>query len=95
VDPALGAARPVLSALPWMMSASGAEIESTDGSRDSWWSVWFGGRGAAPGGSGDEGRRRACSVRNRRCTTHGSGDTGRWASDDGGPAPLGIGDEWV
>jgi hypothetical protein len=38
-DPALLVARPVASTLPWMTSASGAEIGSPDRSGDSWRSV--------------------------------------------------------
>jgi hypothetical protein len=56
-DLALGVARPMASALPWMTSASGVEIRSADGSGDSWWSVWPCDRGAPLSGSGDEARR--------------------------------------
>jgi hypothetical protein len=52
-DLALRAARPLASALPWTTSALGAEIWSPGGSGDSWWSVWPGDGGAAPGGSGE------------------------------------------
>jgi hypothetical protein len=41
-DPALEAARPVASDLPWMTSASGAEIGWPGGFGGSWWSVWPG-----------------------------------------------------
>jgi hypothetical protein len=54
-DLALRAARPMASALPWMTSASWAEIGSPGGSGGSWWSVRPGDGGAAPGGSGEEG----------------------------------------
>jgi hypothetical protein len=54
-DPTLVTARPVASALPWTTSASGVEIGSPGGSRDSWWSVHPGDGGAVPGGSGEEG----------------------------------------
>jgi hypothetical protein len=64
-DPALGAARPVMSALPWTTSASTAEIGSPGGSGDSWWSVQPGDGGAAPSGSGKEGHRQAYSTQNR------------------------------
>jgi hypothetical protein len=43
------------AALPTVMSASGLEIGSLDGSGDSWWSLRPGDGGAAPGGSRDEG----------------------------------------
>jgi hypothetical protein len=49
MDPALKAARHVASALPWTMSASGAEIGSQDGFGHSWRSVRPGG-GVTPGG---------------------------------------------
>jgi hypothetical protein len=52
-----GAARLVASAIPWTMSASGAEIGSLPyGFGDSWWSVCPDDEGAAPGGSRNEGR---------------------------------------
>jgi hypothetical protein len=38
-NPALEAARPMVSTLPWTMSALRAEIGSSGGSGDSWWSV--------------------------------------------------------
>jgi hypothetical protein len=65
-DPALRAARPMASALPWMTSASGAEIRSPNRSGDSWWSVWPSDGGAVPGGSSEEGCQHACSTRNQR-----------------------------
>jgi hypothetical protein len=55
VDPTLGIARPVESALPWTASASRAEIRSCDGSGDSWRSVRHCDGGATPGEFGDEG----------------------------------------
>jgi hypothetical protein len=61
-DPVLKDARPVASALPWTMSASRAEVGSLGGSEDSWWSVRPGDGGAAPNGSGEEGRVQACST---------------------------------
>jgi hypothetical protein len=77
------------------MLASGAEIRSPGGYGASWQSVRPSDGGAAPGGSGDEGHRQACSAQNQRHAAHGSGDLGRQAGDDGGPAPLSIDDEWV
>jgi hypothetical protein len=47
------------------------------------------------GGSGNEGHQQVCSTQNLRCATHGSGDPGRRAGDDGGPAPLSISGEWM
>jgi hypothetical protein len=89
-DLALEVARPMTSALPWMTSASGAEIGSLDGSGESWWSVWSSNGGSAPGGSRDKGRRQVSSAQNLRRVTHGSSDPSRWAGDDGGPALLNI-----
>jgi hypothetical protein len=61
-DPALGAERPMASALPCTTSASEAEIGSPGGSGESWWSVWPNDGGVTPSGSGKEGRRQACSM---------------------------------
>jgi hypothetical protein len=94
-DPALEVARPVASAFPWTTSASGVEIGLLDGSRNSWRSVRPCDGGAASSGSGDEGRRQVYSAQNLRCAAHGSSDLGRQIGDDGGPAPLRIGGEWV
>jgi hypothetical protein len=81
--------------IPWMTPASGAEIGSLGGYGASWRSVRPSDGGAAPGGYGDEGHRQACSAWNRRHAAHGSGDPGRQADDDGGPALLSIDNEWA
>jgi hypothetical protein len=81
--------------IPWMTSASRAEIGSPDGYGASWQSVRPSDGGAAPGGYGDEGHRQACSAWNWRHAAHGSGDPCRLAGNDGGPAPLSIDNEWA
>jgi hypothetical protein len=88
IDPALGVVHLV-------MSASGVEIGSPDGSGDSWWSVRPSNGGAATGGSRDKGHRQVCSTRNLWHTEHRSDDLGRWTGGDGGLALLSIDDEWA
>jgi hypothetical protein len=94
-DLALGAACPMAAVLPWMMLSSRAEIGSPDGSEDSWWSVQPDDGGPTSVGSGDKGHQQVYSVWNLWRAVHGSSDPGRRAGDDGGPAPLSIGGEWV
>jgi hypothetical protein len=72
----------VVSALPWTMPASKAEIGSPGGSGDSWRSVWPGGGGAVPDGKVADG----CAL---------CGIDGEWADDDEGSVPLDIGGEWA